>query len=602
METHKKIGVESLWGFGNFLYALSLALSNIKQYNRENNLTIVESGNCGYDHINKKPRQINEYLCDLFSPKLNLEIVDNKEDFLKIESNFLFRGFNFQFDLGPYQDFIIETLPFSEKALNACYEFMQKVSYKDEKKEYICINIRGGDFKEYYNKIDETLNPNFFFEAIDSCDSSLPIIANIIPKEETEKYKKIFKKYENRIYFSSEELEYPIFLPILTKAKYCVISNSTFYWWGAFLNKNGIIYYPSPWFRVFNQKMWIPPEWKIIKNKNLIENKTIVHVGAHFGDEVPSYKNKYEKIIMIEADPESFSVLDGKYKNDEQVKTINMAVSDKKGFIPFYRTSNGQSSSMFELNKPHLDQFSYVKQTDTIDIQADTLDSLVNLKDSGNRLVIDVQGAELNVLKGSIETLKKIDEITLEVNYEESYKGCCLMHEIDEFLYDKGFKRTTATFGGCQGDANYIKNESKLESNVQLSPGWFVIFESNDAKEWLDKSLPLVYFMKQKLIKINKLKIEANDFFQEIEMKIEDVGKITQYWNGYGYYMWNSFHLGTTNIEVKSRGEIVISEKDKKYLGGTGFGRVHYVGEQQGYSVNGVASAKTNFKISLHII
>jgi FkbM family methyltransferase len=602
---HKKIGVESLWGFGNFLYALSLALSNIKQHNRENNLTIVESGNCGYDHINKKQRQISEYLCCLFCPKLNIEVTNDKENFLKSNDNFLFRGFNFKFDLGPYKDFIIETLPFSNESLKICNEFMNKINYKNEKKEYICINIRGGDFGYYYNKIDEILNPNFFFEAIDSCDPSLPIIANIIPKEETEKYKKIFKKYEDRICFSSEEINYPMFLPILAQAKYCIISNSTFYWWGAFLNKNGVIYYPDPWFRVFNQKMWMPKEWKAIKNENNTiknKNKTIVHVGAHFGDEVPSYKNNYKKIIMIEADPDSFAVLNDRYKNDEQVETINMAVSDKPGFLPFYRTSNGQSSSLFELNKPHIDQFSYVKQTDVINVKADTLDSLINLKNYENKLVIDVQGAELKVLKGSLNTLEKIDEITLEINYEESYKGCCLMHEIDEFLYEKRFKRKIATFGGCQGEATYVRNKNYSENNLNIVPGWFVIFNSSDARVWLEESLPLLFCMKKKSIKIDKLKIETKDFCKEIEMKIEDVNKITPYWNGYAYYIWNSFHLGSTDTEIKSGGDVVISEKNKKYLGGTGFGRVHYMGNQQGYSVAGVPVSVSNFKISLHII
>ena len=64
-----------------------------------------------------------------------------------------------------------------------------------------------------------------------------------------------------------------MFLPIISKARYCTISNSTFYWWGAFLNKYGEIYYPQPWFKVGigpygpTQKMWYPSKWKAIENR-----------------------------------------------------------------------------------------------------------------------------------------------------------------------------------------------------------------------------------------------------------------------------------------------------------------------------------------------
>lgn len=596
---HKKIGVQSCWGFGNFLFVTSLALSNIRGNKRSNELSIIEHGNCGYDPAKKRNRYVSDYFLDLFTPKLNIEIIEKEENFYKDDpSNFLYKGFNFQYNLEQHRDYIIDCLQFSEKSEQLCNEFLNKISYKDENKQYICVNIRDGDFKSYYNKIDEILDPNIFIEVIDKLDKELPIIINIIPQEDKEKYKKIFEKYINRIYFCN--IDYPMFLPIIAKSDYCIIANSTFYWWGAFLNKKGKIFYPDPWFRVFNVKFWIPNGWEKIENKIKKEN-TIIHVGAHHGDEIPNYKKQYDRIIMIEADPSSFLVLKEKYQKEPNVELINIGVSDKKENISFYRTSNEQSSSFFKLNDPHIKQFPYVKQTDIINIETDTLDSIIKLNSRNNVLVIDVQGAELKVLNGALETLKQVKEIRLEINYEETYKGCCLMHEIDEFLYNNGFKRTVANFGGCQGEATYIKNKTIFE-NIDINTDWITIFDSDDPKNWTENSLPLIFWMKKHSIKTDKLKIEAGGLCEEIPMTLEDLGKITPEWNGYGYYIWNAFHLGVTNKIQTQQGQIIISEKDGSYIGGTGFGRIHYIGDKQGYSINGNNIEKTNFKISLQLL
>lgn len=596
----KKIGVESCWGFGNFLFAISLPLCHIKENNLKNKISIIEANNCGYDELKNEHVKVSDYFFKLFDSDLEIEVT-KEELFKKNKNNFLYKGFNFSYDLGTCKNYIIDCLKFSEKSEQLCENFLNKIYYKDSKKQYICLNIRDGDF-EFYYKTDEILDPKILIELIDQIDEQLnerlPIVVNLIPKEKKEKYKNIFRKYIDRIYFCN--IEYPMFLPIIAKSDYCIISNSTFYWWGAFLNtKAKKIFYPDPWFKVFNQKMWIPQDWMKINNYSKKE-ETIIHVGAYKGEEVPSYKKQYKKIIMIEADPDNFLALKEKYEKDPDVELINLIISDEEGVVPFYKTSNGQSNSIFKLNSPHINQFPYVKETKTINLNAKKLDSIITLNEKEkNTLVIDVQGAELKVLKGSLENLKKIEKIKLEINYEESYKECCLMHEIDEFLYNNNFKRTTASFQGCQGEAVYIKNNNNNNKIINLESEWLTIFDSNNPKDWLDHSLPLIYWIKKQSIKTDRLKIESNNFIEEIPIEIENLGKITSNWNGYCYFNWNSFHLGIINKQPTEKGKIIIHDINHDYRGGTGFGRIHYVGNKQGYSINGETVDCTNFKISI---
>jgi hypothetical protein len=72
---------------------------------------------------------------------------------------------------------------------------------------------------------------------------------------------------------------------------------------------------------------------------------------------------------------------------------------------------------------------------------------------------LDVQGYELEVFKGAVDTLNSIDIVYTEVNFEDLYKDCCLVEDLDGFLLGFGFRRvlTDARYGTF-GDALYLKN------------------------------------------------------------------------------------------------------------------------------------------------
>ena len=74
-----------------------------------------------------------------------------------------------------------------------------------------------------------------------------------------------------------------------------------------------------------------------------------------------------------------------------------------------------------------------------------------------NFLNADVQGAELKVLKGLGKYLNQIDYLILEVNAKETYIGCSLIGELDDFLSDYKRVETGQLVGGCWSDALYIK-------------------------------------------------------------------------------------------------------------------------------------------------
>jgi hypothetical protein len=119
------------------------------------------------------------------------------------------------------------------------------------------------------------------------------------------------------------------------------------------------------------------------------------------------------------------------------------------------------SSSLLEPEK-HLKYYPHIVFDSEIQVNQISLDEYVSSKNIDlnvyNFITMDVQGYELEVLKGSIETLKSIDHILTEINYDDLYKNCVKVDELDQFLSQYGFTRLlTEPTNWFWGNAFYSK-------------------------------------------------------------------------------------------------------------------------------------------------
>jgi FkbM family methyltransferase len=114
--------------------------------------------------------------------------------------------------------------------------------------------------------------------------------------------------------------------------------------------------------------------------------------------------------------------------------------NENKKIEMFVEDANmGQSSSIL---KPvlHLTQYPHIKFNTTEIVEMKRLDDLDIEINNFNFINIDVQGYELEVFKGSTETLKNIDYIMSEINRDEVYENCAKISELVEFLKPYGFE------------------------------------------------------------------------------------------------------------------------------------------------------------------
>lgn len=196
-----------------------------------------------------------------------------------------------------------------------------------------------------------------------------------------------------------------------------------------------------------------------LKNKYNLDIKGVIHIGAHHGQEYATYKNlNIKNIIFFEPLSDNFKIL--KERVGDECELFNLALGNTVGEIKMHVevNNNGQSSSILK-PKLHLDQYPHITFENEEIVKVEKLDN-ININDNINFINVDVQGYELEVFKGGINTLEKIDYIIAEVNRAELYENCTQIEDLDNFLNKYNFKRVeTAWDGVTWGDALYIKNK-----------------------------------------------------------------------------------------------------------------------------------------------
>jgi FkbM family methyltransferase len=207
-----------------------------------------------------------------------------------------------------------------------------------------------------------------------------------------------------------------------------------------------------------------------------LSKKGLIHIGAHWGEEAEEYDRIYfENILWIEADPDNYKILKNNISNYNNQKAINVLCSDKKDIVFFNITNNqGHSSSLLDFDYKMIKNiWKGMTVEKKIKLQSQRFQDLVVDKQIDiykyTTLVLDVQGAELLVIKGFGKFLSNILLIQTEVNFKRLYKDSALFHQINSFLINEGFRRIYLSISDEQGEAVYLKTNQTLKKSYYFS-------------------------------------------------------------------------------------------------------------------------------------
>ena len=197
------------------------------------------------------------------------------------------------------------------------------------------------------------------------------------------------------------------------------------------------------------------------RRKRLLENADgILHIGGHFGQEAMKYASMKSKVVWIEAHPEFFQILKNEIKQYPDQVAINALLGETPKKTKFYVASNeGASSSIFDLSLAHGFENIGLSMTTSVELEMRRLDDVIepNIAQHLTHWVVDVQGAELSVLKGAGELIKVANSMEVEVSTREVYQGGVLFEELNAFLGSRGFKPVHNPRQNWHGDVLFVR-------------------------------------------------------------------------------------------------------------------------------------------------
>ena len=210
---------------------------------------------------------------------------------------------------------------------------------------------------------------------------------------------------------------------------------------------------------------------------------TIFDIGANRGQTAQRYRAKFPnaEIYCFEPFPESVAVLQQHFAGDPKIHIVPKAVADSTGRVTFYVNAQADTNSLLPRPKTERRYFPKTAGPKTsIEVETVSLDDFVRDNNLAgiDILKFDIQGGELNALRGATELLGsgQVSLIYTEIMFIAHYVDAPLYHELASYLADfdyslfdvYGLQR--ATNGQLRyGDAIFV-SETVRENVIDASP------------------------------------------------------------------------------------------------------------------------------------
>ena len=165
--------------------------------------------------------------------------------------------------------------------------------------------------------------------------------------------------------------------------------------------------------------------------------------------------------------------MEGLFAGKSRVHIIPKAAGAETRRARLNVSKQDDSSSLLAMAKLQLQRYPDTGMVSTEEVDVDTLDRLFAETELQGPVLLklDVQGFELEALKGAGNLLSRVDAVLTEASFVPFYEGQALFDDLNAWLNDAGFRLVAGALssqhGGRweQGDFLYERIEAKASAN-----------------------------------------------------------------------------------------------------------------------------------------
>lgn len=193
----------------------------------------------------------------------------------------------------------------------------------------------------------------------------------------------------------------------------------------------------------------------------------IVEAGAHVGADTVAMSRLWPggTVHAFEPVPRVFGQLRANVGDRANVRCYPVALAPETGEAALHVSHGGDASSSLLAPKEHLSLNPHVTFPETVTVKTWTLDDWATREGCArvDFLWLDMQGAELAVLKASPRLVATARAVHLEVASVELYRGNPLFAEVRRWMEDQGFRLEAAEVDPrSSGNALFVRRGTPL--------------------------------------------------------------------------------------------------------------------------------------------
>lgn len=170
---------------------------------------------------------------------------------------------------------------------------------------------------------------------------------------------------------------------------------------------------------------------------------TVLDVGANTGQFAVMARQLWDEAMIYSFEPlaSCYMQLCDNTSTLQPIRCFPIALGEHEGSITMQKNDFSPSSSILKLGEAHAKAFPFAVNVVEEEVKMSTLDAVSRSLDlsPGVLLKIDVQGYELQVLRGGRATLPHIELVIVETSFVELYEGQPLFWEVYQLLHEYGF-------------------------------------------------------------------------------------------------------------------------------------------------------------------